>query len=55
MIFFVKSSSALEESRIVEVKSERRIQESVTVVKTTTHVVTSAETVLNSSQGMLER
>jgi len=43
-------ASALEESRIVEVKSERRIQESVTVVKTTTHVVTSAETVLNSSQ-----
>lgn len=36
--------AALEESRIVEVKSERRIQESVTVVKTTTLVSETVET-----------
>nr|CAG4640608.1 EOG090X00I4 [Eulimnadia texana] len=41
-------AAALEESRVVEVKSERRVQESVTVVKTTT--VVAGETIVKSAQ-----
>ena len=43
--------SPSDESRIIEVKSERVVQESVTITETSTVITVDETTVLNAAQG----